>query len=552
MPTQVLVKFAAIVLACGFGFTNFLSESVAAEGDVSGIVSNSQGATVAGPRAVRTGLPGTAVVWGDDSLEACDPPPSLTNAAAIAIGGRHALAARDDGSVLAWGSNATGQTDVPGGLMGVIAVAAGADHSLALTSGGKVVAWGGNTFGEATVPSAARGNVVAIAAAANQSLALSRHGTVISWGRAFAPVPAGLMNATAIAAGETFCLALTSRGTVVAWGKNNAGQCTVPAGLSNVVSIAAGGSHALALGANGIVIAWGANGSGQINVPSGLNNVMGLAAGTAHCLALRNNATPVAWGDNTFGQTNAGRSGGLVKLVAAGGHHSMIGVYSPLVQYPIDVTRDLLLIYNARSADSSKVLSFYLANRPMVSGANVLALPDCPTNFSITRPAFTRCIKEPLSAWLAANPTKRPQYLVLFIDVPVRINANAGPDFTYSLPLDSSVSYEIWFDLQRNPAVRHAHQHAVSSRIPHRQQRRHALHSVHCQAEAFRRELAKQVAHQRPSRGLPRHEFYPGQCLLRDCARDPICSPDLRGSFAKWGFPQCDPLQQRTGRVRDP
>ena len=415
------------------------------DGQYAVVVSNSEGSVTSLTACLTVLVPGTPAVWGDNSSEACAPQPGLTNAAAIAVGGQHALAAGDDGKVRAWGANGSGQATVPPGLSNVIAVAAGASHSLALTSDGTVHAWGDNTYLQAAVPTGLSG-VTAIAAAANQCLALKADGTVVSWGQTYAAVPSGLANVTAIAAGETFSLALIGNGTVVAWGQNGSGQTNVPYGLANVVAIAAGGSHALALKKDGSITAWGANGSGQATVPAGPNNFIAVAAGSLHSLARRNDATTVAWGDNTYGQCNAQVPNVLVKLIAAGANHSTVAAFSPLVQYPINVTSDLLLVYNPNTVDGAGVFAYYMANRPMVTGANVLALTNCPATFSIKRTNYNTAILAPLTSWLSANPTKRPQYMVMFVDVPVRINGwtNEGYLQYWVSNADNSVSYDIY------------------------------------------------------------------------------------------------------------
>jgi hypothetical protein len=410
------------------------------------VVSNSGGSVTSLIARLTVLVPGMAAVWGDDSFGVCEPPPRQTNAPAVAVGGEHALAVQDNGTVLAWGGNSWGQTDVPPGLTNVIAVAAGANHSLALTSDGTVHAWGNNSYGQTNVPPGLS-NVIAIVSAASQCLALLSNGTVVSWGLTYAAVPTGLANVTAIAAGETFSLALIGNGTVVAWGLNGSGQTSVPPGLANVVAIAAGGSHALALKSDGSITAWGANLSGQATVPAGPSNFIAVAAGTAHSLARRNDATTIAWGDNTFGQCDAQVTNVLVKLIAAGANHSMVAAFSPLVQYPINVTNDLLLVYNPSTVDGAGVFAYYMANRPMVSNANVLALSNCPSTYSITRNDFTTNIMAPLTNWLSANPTKRPQYMVMFVDVPVRINSNTTPFYyvtTTNNPAENSVSYDIY------------------------------------------------------------------------------------------------------------
>src|SRR5207249_5837315 len=112
-----------------------------------------------------------------------------------------------------------------------------------------------------------------------------------------------------------------------AWGNNSNGQTNVPSSATNVVAVAAGGDHALALKADGSVVAWGNNSSGQTNVPSSLTNIMGIAAGYTHSMALSNNATLVEWGAAASIQTNL-TGLGSVKLVAAGGNQSLLGIFS--------------------------------------------------------------------------------------------------------------------------------------------------------------------------------------------------------------------------------
>ncbi len=319
--------------------------------------------------------------------------------------------------VVAWGTNSFGQTNVPPGLTNAVAVAAGDAHSLALKSDGTVVAWGTNDFLQTNVPVNVT-NAIAISAGGRQSLALKKDGTIVQWGQPFGAPPA--ITAVAIASGTNFHLALRTNGTVVAWGNNTSGQTNVPPNLSNVVAIAAGGAHGLALKVDGTVVAWGNNSRGQTSVPGNLTNAMAIAAGYAHSLALSNNGTVVAWGDNTYGQTNTPALVS-VKLLAAGGYQSLVSVCSPLVQYPVDVTKDLLLIYNTNSVDSFNVWSYYMQHRPMVTGANVLPI-GCTTNEAIRPEYYTNVIAAQVQSWLSANPTKRPSYIVLFPDIPSQVD----------------------------------------------------------------------------------------------------------------------------------
>ena len=361
-----------------------------------------------------------------------------TNVSNVAGGGNHTLALLEGGTVIAWGTNNYGQTNVPGGLTNALAVAAGDAHSLALNANGTVVAWGRNDLGQTNVPASVT-NAIAISAGGQQSLAMRKDGTVVQWGQTFTSVPASVTNA--IASGTNFHLALLTNSTVVAWGSNSSGQLNFPSNLSNVVAVAAGGDHALALKVDGTVVAWGNNSSGQTNVQGGLTNAMAIAAGSAHSMALRNDGTVLAWGDNTYGQTN-GPALVPVKLIAAGAYQSLASVFSPLVQYPVDVTKDLLLICNTNSTNSAALRDYYLAHRPLVANANVLNVACDVGEFTTTNNSDAQIIA-PLLNWLAANPTKHPQYIVLFFDIPTRFYVYPGPLDPLGLHGYGNVSYHL-------------------------------------------------------------------------------------------------------------
>lgn len=390
------------------------------------IVTNAAGSTNASWQ-VNVVYVGGVIPWGSDAYGQLNASSQLTNVISLAAGKAHGVVALDSGSVTNWGSYWTGTNFVsvaaPPLLTNAIAVAAGSRHDLALKTDGTVVAWGLNDFGQTNVPANAT-NIVAIAAGGQQSLALLKNGTVLEWGQTNAPIPAGLTNVTAIAAGTNFCLALVSNATVVAWGANNYGQTNVPANLTNVVAVAAGGTHALALLQNGTIVSWGDNIYGETNVPANLTNAMAIAAGDRHSLALLNNGIVVAWGDDTFGQTNVVTGLNKVKLIAGGGDFSLAVQFSKTVSYPVNVSQDLLLIYNTNSVGSTTVENYYLQNRPLVGGANVLGI-GCVTNEITTSANFTNQILAPYLNWLNQNPTKHPQYLVLFMDIPSRVDDTA-------------------------------------------------------------------------------------------------------------------------------
>ncbi len=149
------------------------------------------------------------------------------------------------------------------------------------------------------------------------------------------------------------------------------------------MAIAAGQLHSLALKTNGTIVAWGDNTDGQLNV-SDLSNVMAVAAGWRHSVFLKNDGTVLARGYNADGETTTPTALGTttVKMIAAGANQTVALIFSPLTQYQVDVTKDLLLIYNSTNADSSNVFAYYTNNRPMVSAANRLPI-SCTNNETV-------------------------------------------------------------------------------------------------------------------------------------------------------------------------
>lgn len=416
---------------------------IANEGTYTLTVSNAGGSTNL-TWQVQVAAEGSPLWWGSTTTQAWETIWGVHDTIALAAGGRHSLILHENGGVSAVGDGGNGQTNLPPVLqstatnfVGALMVAAGEAHGLALCRDGKIVAWGLNNSHQTNVP-LNLSNIAAISAGGHQSLALRRDGTLVQWGETNAPIPEGLGGVRAIASGGNFHLALLTDARVVAWGRNDFGQTNVPAGLSNVVAIAAGARHALALRENGTIVAWGANGAGQINVPGDLTNVMAIAAGDGHSLASRNDGSLLAWGDNSAGQTSCPKLG-KVKTIAAGGRQSLAAMFNPVTKYPVDVTQDLLLIFNESSPNSAVVKDYYLQRRPGVGSANVLGL-SCTNEDVISAETFREQILQPIWNWLAEHPTKHPQYLMLFPDIPIRVWAAKPGGFDYPL---HSVAYGI-------------------------------------------------------------------------------------------------------------
>ncbi len=445
--------------SAGSGYT-VCFDTIADEGSYRVIVTNKAGSATSQVWQVSVSLFGEAKMWGDSTIEQRNGlSRTVTNLVSISAGGFHTLGLREDGTVIAWGRNDVGQTNVPSGLTNILAVAAGGGHSLALFENGTVRGWGQNSCGQTNVPSGLT-NVTAIAAGGSQSLALRNNGSLVVWG--CSPIPTNVTGVMAMSAYADHGIVLYSNGTVQVWYSGST-DLTPPAGLTNVVAVASGFDHLLALKKNGTVAAWGANDYGQTNVPAGLSNVMKIAAGGQFSIAMLNDRRVVSWGRNDYGQTNVLSGMGEAHDISAGLFHSVAIAENPGLEYPVNVAQDLLLIYNTNSIDSSNVCAYYLAHRPMVWNANVLTIDYAPQE-TILRADFTNVFRIPILNWLAENPTKRPKYWVLFLDVPSRIDPNTNvaeyrsPSevLATGIPYDNSVSYELsLLPPARSPLITH-------------------------------------------------------------------------------------------------
>ncbi|HEV2693548.1 MAG TPA: immunoglobulin domain-containing protein [Verrucomicrobiae bacterium] len=145
------------------------------------------------------------------------------------------------------------------------------------------------------------------------------------------------------------------------------------------------------------------------------------------------NMTGVYGGSYAFSASEA--SAGEYSVTIANAAGSVRKSWRVSVTEAVNVTNDLLLIYNTNSADSRAVLNYYLIHRPNVRGANVLGVGYenrvAPGYYEPVTPAdLTNCILNPVAAWLAAHPGKLPQYVVLFPDLPSRVCRDAGVPFS--------------------------------------------------------------------------------------------------------------------------
>ena len=111
---------------------------------------------------------------------------------------------------------------------------------------------------------------------------------------------------------------------------------------------------------------------------------------------------------------------GTYSVIVSNAAGTASATWQVTVTNAINVTNDLLLIYNANSADSSNLCAYYLVHRPMVGGANVLPVA-CDTGEFTTSTNCNAQIVFPVLNWLTNNPAKRPQYVILFYDIPTRL-----------------------------------------------------------------------------------------------------------------------------------
>jgi hypothetical protein len=427
---------------------------------------------------------GTVLSWGDPGNPALtNVPAGLTNGTAIAAGCTHNLAVKADGTVAAWGDNSRGQCTVPSGLSNVVDVAAGWAHSVALKRDGTVAVWGNNTLGELNVP-AGLSNVVQIAAAgypsySSYTLALQKDGTVVTWGRNKASLPLnGLNNVIAIGAeydsgfairtgpptpvvtleptdqfllaGDTATFAAKGQGlygVTYQWqtnGVNLAGATNPTLTLPNVQAAQQGSYRAIVTDNAGNGSLASSNASLTLitppvftyqSTPTNQTTIYGKYISLAAMATApgQTNGFPISYqwklnGTNIPSPTATNYSffandtnTGLFTLTAANAAGSTNAAWQVNYTNVPDVTQDLLLIYNTNSADSTALKNYYLAHRQMVSGANVLGI-GCITNEDIWVTDCQTQILNPVANWLTNNPTKLPQHVLMFYDMPYGVS----------------------------------------------------------------------------------------------------------------------------------
>ena len=400
---------------------------------------------------------GYVVAWGNNAYGQRIVPANLSNVWDVAASDYHSLALKMNGTVVAWGDNAYGESTVPTGLSNVVAIAAGGSpnasdaymgaplpYSLALKKDGSLISWGAGLVNR---PVQGFNNVIGISGGLFHALAI----------RTGPPTPVITLEPTnkyQIAGGSVTFAAKGAGlyGVTYQWQTNSvnlSGATNATLTLTNVQAAQAGVYNVVVTDNTGMGNITSSNASFYLVTPpvityqSQPTNVVCIygnhVALAAMATALyQTNGFPVTYqwklnGTNIPGMTTtnhaffvADNSGGTYSFTAANAAGSTNVSWQVSLTNAINVTNDLLLIYNTNSADSAFVKDYYLANRPLVGGANVLGIgytnATSPGYYETISPTdLTNLVLSPVGAWLANNPTKRPQYVILFLDMPSRV-----------------------------------------------------------------------------------------------------------------------------------
>jgi len=389
---------------------------------------------------------GTVAVWaGSNSAPTSSiawfVPASLTNAVAISGGPFDLLVLKADGYII----------DLPGDseidlvqITNAVSMANGYMPGLALDGSG--TAW--ILINSISSPNYPLSNIIAIAAGWNHALAIR--------GGLLTPLIVGQPASQTVALGTNLTLSVQALSCINAsyqWQFNDVnlpGATNAVLTLANVQSSDAGNygcvvannfgeavsSNALVAIVTVPVITYQ---SQPTNVVCIYGNYVGFSAMAS--APGQTNGFPVSYhwqlnGTNISGAITTNYSftvndtnGGTYTFIASNAAGSTSASWQVMVTNTINVTNDLLLIYNSNSSDSSNLCAYYLAHRPMVSGANVLGVACDDVGEFTTSTNCNSQIVFPVLNWLTNNPSKLPQYVILFYDIPTRLMDLSRPAY---------------------------------------------------------------------------------------------------------------------------
>lgn len=121
--------------------------------------------------------------------------------------------------------------------------------------------------------------------------------------------------------------------------------------------------------------------------------------------------------------------------ISGGGATSIVTNY---IADTIIPSKHILVVYNSGSVNSTNLKTYYTGNRPLFSGANVLALA-CPSGENISYNAFLTGIRNPIVTYLTGVSGSKPiKYIINMMDIPTRITDTV----TDSVPMKLSTSFK--------------------------------------------------------------------------------------------------------------
>ena len=427
---------------------------------------------------------GTVVAWGAGTGSfyidhgQSTVPAGLSNVVAIAAGGYRSVALKSDGTVVVWGD----YTNPGFPLNQIIGIGSGWTHVLALRTGntvplitgqpadqyapaGQTVSFSVSAIGLASLEYQWQSNGVAISGANSSTLTLTNvqaadeaaynvvvtssdtGGSVVSSNANFhlitppviisqAPLPTNYaaffqtlltLSVVADAPGQTNGFPLSYQwqfnGTNVGYGSSNYIFTAVNPGTYSVIVSNAAGTATAGWQVNIIIPGnawgWGDDTYGESTPPTGASNFIAIAAGTYHSVGVLENGSIVQWGD-----------------------YEPDDFHSPIVATPVGTPPTNSNIV-AVSAGIAHDLALTTGGKVIQWGlTNASGLQNFPTNLTGVKAIsagverslalltngtdFTNQILTPYLNWLNQNPTKRPQYLVLFMDIPSIVQGSAS------------------------------------------------------------------------------------------------------------------------------
>jgi len=142
----------------------------------------------------------------------------------------------------------------------------------------------------------------------------------------------------------------------------------------------------------------------------------------------------------TSGQITFPASSVNLQSLVCGPSRSVGLPHTPVLSYPVDMRRDLLIIYNSNLAASTAMLNYYQSQRRFAGLAPKLGISlDASLKEVLSTGLYTNTFRPAIENWYATHPTARPAYILLMYGVPnvptpFLLNGVAQPDTQTGIP----------------------------------------------------------------------------------------------------------------------